>query len=272
MASSGMLAVAMAQSGHHSGTERPKQQGELTAMNDTQIDQSSKDELSRKAGFGLEPLFTWQGLDVYPVFGAEGEGEGEGDSDGESDTDDEAEGGEGGAKEGSDTVTREEFEKLRKQLSAADKNKSAAEKKLKEIEDSKKDELTKATERAEQLTKENAKLGNDLAQLRLQNAFLTAETGVTWHDPADALALAERQGYLDEVVGEDGKVDGKKLATKLKELAKAKPHMVKTSGSNGTGKEEEEKKPPTGQKVGSKGNTGGDKKDAVSDRYQKFFR
>lgn len=240
-------------------------------MNDTLIDQSSKkDGLRPTAGFGLEPLFTWHGLNVYPVFGAEGDDDDGGtgsDSDPSDDADDDT--GEGTPKDDSDTVTRDEFEKLRKQLSAADKNKSAAEKKLKEIEDAKKDELTKATERAEELTKENAKLGKDLADMRLQNAFLTADTGITWHDPADALALAERQGYLAEVVAEDGKVDSAKLKAKLKELAKAKPHLVKTSGE---GSDKEEPKVPTGQKVGSKGANGGKETGPVLDRYQKHFR
>lgn len=222
-------------------------------------------------GFGLEPLFTWHGLNVYPFFGAEGEGEGEGESDGEPNTgDDDDDTGTGDDESSSDTVTREEFEKLRKQLSAADKNKSAAEKKLKEIEDAKKDELTKATERAEELEKTVGKQAKELAEARLQNAFLSADTGITWHDPADALDIAERRGFLDGVVGEDGKVDPAKLKTKLKELAKAKPNLVKTDGEGGKGKET---KSPTGQTVGSKGNgSGTGDGNKIPDRYSKHFR
>jgi hypothetical protein len=240
-------------------------------MNDTQIDQSKESSQHQGLGSLLAPLFSWQGRDVYPVFGAEGDddgGEGGSDSDqGTGDTDDDT--GTSGDDNGSDTVSREDFEKLRKQLSAADKRREESEKKLKEIDDSKKDELTKATERAEELEKTVAARDKELADMRLQNAFLTADTGITWHDPADALALAERQGYLAEVVGEGGKVDSKKLATKLKELAKAKPHLVK--GSSEEGGNEKEPKTPTGTKVGSKGSSGGNKGEEIPSRYKRFI-
>lgn len=241
-------------------------------MSDTQIDQPESSELHPSRWAGLAPLFTWRGLDVYPVFGAEGDEDGGDDANSDSDDSDEDATGDGEDEEGSGAVTREEFDKLRKQLSASDKNRAAAEKKLKEIEDGKKDELTKATERAEELEKQNGQLNKDLAEARLQNAFLSANTGITWHDPADALALAERQGYLAEVVGEDGKVDSGKLAAKLKELAKAKPHLVKTSdGESGKSKKDEAPKTPTGAPVGSKGSGTNGKKDDVPARYGKHF-
>ncbi len=242
-------------------------------MTNTLYDQSGKDEQLRLLiGTMLSPLFTWKGRDVYPVRGAEGDEDGgANDQDGEPDDDADDDTGEGSGQKDSDTVTREEFEKLRNQLRAADKNKSAAEKKLKEIEDAKKDELTKATERAAELEKTVGTQAKELAEMRLQNAFLTAETGITWHDPADALALAERQGYLAEVVGEDGKVDNAKLAAKLKELAKAKPHLVKDGSRT---EDKEEKKPPaaSGGRVGSKGSNGGKTEDKIPDRYAKHFR
>jgi hypothetical protein len=237
-------------------------------MTKTLYDQSNEDVAVPTVGSLLAPLFTWRGRDVYPVFGAEGEEDGDGDSDSESDADTDDNTGEGDAKDGSETVTREEFEKLRKQLSAADKNKSAAEKKLKEIEDAKKDELTKATEQVEELIKQNAAQAKELADMRLQNAFLSANTGITWHDPADALDIAERRGYLKDVVGEDGQVDTSKLSSKLKELAKAKPNLVKDGGDN---KNKEEPKTPTGTKVGSKGTGSGTTGSKIPDRYAKFL-
>ncbi len=219
----------------------------------TLIDQLNPEgTLPQGTGAMLAPLFTWRGRAVYPVFGAEEDGGGGGEPDSDPDDDNDAETGEGAEGKGSDTVSRAEFEQLRNQLKAADKNKSAAERKLKELEDAKKDEFTKTTERVAELEKTNAQQAKDLADMRLQNAFLTADTGVTWHDPADALALAERQGYLAEVVDEEGKVDTGKLTAKLKELAKAKPHLVK----NGNEENEKEKPAgPTGSKVG-----GGSKK------------
>jgi hypothetical protein len=216
----------------------------------TLIDQPKLEgKLPPGTGTLLAPLFTWRGRDVYPVFGAEGEGEGVDDPDSDSDDDNDAGTGEGAESKGADTVSREEFETLRRQLSASDKNKSAAEKKL---EDAKKDEFTKTTERVAELEKTNAQQAKDLADMRLQNAFLTAETGITWHDPADALDVAERRGYLAEVVDEEGKVNTAKLTAKLKELAKAKPHLVKDGSES---KEKDKPAGPTGSKVG-----GGNKK------------
>jgi len=238
-------------------------------MTKTPYDESNEENGCPDAGIQLAPLFTWRGRNVYPLFGAEGEEDEGAGSNSDSDDTDEEGAGEGGSDADSTPVSREEFDKLRKQLSASDKNKSAAEKRIKELEDAKKDELTKATERAEVLEKENGKLQQDNADLRLQNAFLTADTGITWHDPADALALAERQGYLAEVVGDDGKVESGKLKTKLKELAKAKPHLVKTSG--GENGKEEAPKPPTGQKVGSKGTSGSKGEDKIPSRYSKYL-
>lgn len=243
-------------------------------MTNTLYDAQSN-EKDPHAGLGvlLAPLFTWRGRDVYPWFGAEdGDGDGDG-SDGEPDDDEDTTGGDGTSDDSAGTVTRSEFDQLRKQLSAADKRREDAEKRLKAIDDANKDELTKATERAEELEKANSKLAEETAGLRLQNAFLMADTGITWHDPADALALAERQGYLEGVVGDDGKVDQGQLKTKLKELAKAKPHLVKDPGNSkdDSSKEKDKPKTPTGQKVGSKVGNGGTK-DELSDRYAKYLR
>lgn len=229
---------------------------------------NTEGKLPTDTGPMLQPLFTWRGMNVYPVFGAEGEGDDDGDPDSGSGNGEGAGTGEGSEEEGSGTVSRSDFEKLQAQLRAADKNRSAAEKRAKELEDAKKDEFTKATERVEELEKVTASQAKEIADMRLQNAFLTADTGITWHDPADALALAERQGYLAEVVNDEGKVDAGKLTSKLKELAKAKPHLVK-DGSN-TSKEDKETPPgPTGSKVGGKGKGGKDEPNL--DRYNRHF-
>lgn len=229
-------------------------------MTKIQFDQPNKDEAASDLGSLLVPLFTWHGRDFYPVFGAEVGGEGDGDGDGDPDGDGDTDGGEGDGEEGSGTekpVTRDEFDKLRKQLSMSDKKRSEAEKALKAIEDGKKGELEKATERAAELEKVTVAQAKELAEMRLQNAFLTADTGITWHDPADALALAERRGYLDGVVDEDGKVDDKLLGTKLQEMAKAKPNLVKAGASSAEGGgQQQPKTPPTGSKVGKNGKSG----------------
>lgn len=230
-------------------------------MTTIQNDPQAKEDLHRNVGAMLQPLFTWRGKAIYPVFGAS---QPAGESDSEPKTDEE-EDKETPEASGGDTVDRADFEKLRSQLSAADKRRTEAETKLKELDDAKKDELTKATERAEQLEKVTQAQDKEIADLRLQNAFLTADTGIEWHDPGDALALAERKGYLDGVVVE-GKVDSKTLATKLKELAKASPHLVKTDTK------EEPKKPPvrTGAPVGGKPNGGKDEGPDLS-RYSRLL-
>lgn len=219
---------------------------------DDQIDQPYACKLPSGTGAALEPLFRWHGMAVYPVFGAEGDDDGDGDPDSEPGGEEDQDTGDGTEVDGSGTVSRDDFDRLKAQLAAADKNRSKAEAELKKINDGKKDELTKATERVSELEKAQAEASATIVQMRLENAFLTATPGITWHDPADALALAERQGYLAEVVGEDGKVDNGKLTQKLKELAKAKPHLVK-SGSESQADKTKEKIPPTGSKVGSKG-------------------
>jgi hypothetical protein len=232
----------------------------------TLIDQlTTESTLPEGIGAMLQPLFTWRGKAVYPVFGAEGDEGNDGEPDSELDADADEDTGKGTKDESSDTVSRKDLDEVINRMKAADKRASQAEAKLKAQEDAKKDELTKATERATELEKTTAQQAKDIAELRLQNAFLSNTSGITWHDPADALALAERQGYLAEVVDDEGKVDSGKLTAKLKELAKAKPHLVKN------GKDDKEDKPtgPTGSKVGTKG-TGG--KDEINlSRYDRLL-
>lgn len=221
------------------------------------------------------PLFTWRGRDIYPVWGAEGEDDDTGSADSDSGSEDD----EDASTDGTDaartgTVSQEDFEKIKNQLRASDKRNADLDKRLKAIDDSKKDELTKATERVTELEAQQAKDSKEIASLRLQNAFLSANTGITWHDPGDALALAERKGYLDEVVGEDGTVDNAKLTAKLKEMAKASPHLVKsgkedTPGTSGGGSSNGSAS--TGGKVGSKGSGGGKGSGPDLSRYSRHL-
>jgi len=220
-------------------------------MTKTMIDQQGSPDEQPNLGALLAPLFTWRGKGVFPVFGAEGDDDGDDDTGSADDDGDGDDTGDATGDNGSATVSQADYDKLLARLKASDKNNSAIQKKLKDIEDGKKDELTKATERVTELEQAQAASAKEIADLRLHNAFLTANTDITWHDPGDALALAERKGYLTEVVSEDGAVDSKKLEAKLKELAKASPHLVKTdkADSSGTGTTAV----PTGSNVGGKG-------------------
>lgn len=245
-------------------------------MTKTQNDQPGVSLLlTPEVGNRLAPLFTWRGRDVYPIFGGAEDG-GSGDdggatSDSDADVDD-TETEEPDTSGSEDQVSRADFDKLKRQLQAADKNRSALEKRLKELDDKDKGELQKATERVTELEKTTEKQAAELAKLRLDNAFLSAETGITWHDPGDALALAERKGYLEGVVEEDGKVNASTLKEKLKQLAKASPHLVK-SGSNGSssnGSGSGTTPPRTGGNVGGQGGKDKDKGPDLS-RYSRFL-
>lgn len=233
--------------------------------------------LHPKTGEPVQPLYVrLDGRLVWPVMGASpddpndggGSGDGEpGTGTGEGGTGNAGENGTGNTGEDDKPVSRAEFARLQQHLSAADQKRAAAEAKLKEIEDGKKDELTKATERAEELTKTLAKKDEELAALRLDNAFLSVND-VTWHDKDDAMTAAQRGGYLEGVIGEDGKVDQKGLAKKLSELAKAKPHLVKAGTTNNNN----EPLPPSGGAVGSGGNATPDPKGAEAKRKARYGR
>lgn len=230
-----------------------------------------------RTGEPIEPLYTRpDGRIVWPLMGAspddpsnggtgtEGQG-GTGDEGGEG-----AEGGEGG--EGSDgdkPVSRAEFDRLQNHLREADRKRAAAEEALKKIEDAKKDDLTKAQERLAELEKANEAKDGEIAQLRLDNAFLRSNE-VTWHNPKHALKLAETEGYLEGII-KDGKVDEKALGGKLKEFAKANEHLVK----KGTEEQQQTPPPPSGGAVGSGGKGGkGDGVDeaALKGRYRSLAR
>lgn len=234
--------------------------------------------LHPKTGEPVLPLYMrLDGRPVWPVMGAApddpndsgttGDGEPTGGAGGEGGTGTGTEGGTGGDAE--KPITRAEFDRLQQHLSAADKKRADAEAKLKEIEDAKKDELTKATERAEALEKDLQKYKEDLAVLRLDNAFLSVND-ITWHDKEDAITAAQRGGYLEGVVSDDGTVDKKGLAKKLAELAKAKPHLVKAGSTNAP---KNEPLPPSGGAVGSGGgNTSKDPKTDEAGRRARYGR
>lgn len=213
-----------------------------------------------RTGEPIKPLYVWRdGRVSWPVMGASpddssnggGTGtEGQGGT-GTEGTEGQSSGTEGGdGNEGEKPVSRADFERLEKHLAEADRKRSAAEEALKKIEDAKKDDLTKAQDRLQQLEKENEVHATEIAQLRLDNAFLTVND-ITWHSKKQALKLAGSEGYLEGVV-KDGKVDEKVLAGKLKEFAKANAHLVKSEGG-----QQQQTPPASGGAVGSGGGKGG---------------
>lgn len=228
-------------------------------------------------GEPVRPLYRRpNGQLVWPVMGASPDdpstggtsGDGEPSGTGEVGKEGQNSGTEGGSgSEGEKPVSRADFERLERHLAEADKKRTAAEEALKKIEDGKKDDLTKAQERVAELEKAHEAKDGEIAQLRLDNAFLRSNE-VDWHDSKAAMLVADREGYLEGVV-KDGKVDEKALASKLKELAKAKGYLVKTKEG------QQQTPPPSGGAVGSGGKggkEGGADEAALRSRYRSLNR
>lgn len=161
--------------------------------------------------------------------GDSGDGTGEPDDDaGSADGDDTSGVDDADATKGK-TYTQAEYEALANRMKAADRAKAAAEAEVRKFKDKDKSELQRATDRVTELESESKKLSEDNNKLRIQNAFLSTNS-YTWHDPDDALNLADLSGVK---VDEDGNVDKDALKAALAALAKAKPHLVKASNGSG---------------------------------------
>ena len=140
----------------------------------------------------------------------------------------------------SDQVDRAELDRVKKRMRAADQRADKAEKALKEREDADKSEVDKATDEAAELKKTNERLTSEVAALKMQVAFLTANRHV-WHDPETALDIARNKGFLDDVVDEDGDVDKRALRKALDRLAKEQKYLVKSSKNGSSGDDEDDK-------------------------------
>jgi DNA segregation ATPase FtsK/SpoIIIE-like protein len=188
------------------------------------------------------------GTILLQMMGAEGEGDPTEDDteENEEDTDDgDEDGDKPESKPGSDA---DELEKLRKRMKAADRRAAAAEQKLRDIDLEGKSELEQTKVKLEQAEAANEELNTKLAQLQRERAFLGSNT-VTWHDPEIALSKLR----WDDLVDEDGEVDTAALDRAIKDLAKAKPFLVK---SDKVADDEENKPPASGQPSGGKVGSG----------------
>lgn len=194
-------------------------------------------KLHPKTGKPIVPLGVVGGKLVYPIMGASPDDDSNDDGD---DNDDNTDDGDSGADDSNDddndddssgddkddVVTKADLERMEKRMKAADQRATKAEKALRDINDAKKDDLTKATDRVTELETENGSLREQLTSLKLNNAFLTANK-LTWHNPAAALKLAQSEGYIEDVIDEDGNVDEKALSSALAKLAKEHEYLVK---------------------------------------------
>jgi hypothetical protein len=121
-----------------------------------------------------------------------------------------------------ETVTKAEHDQLRDQLAAADRNKAAAEAKLKEMQDA---ALSEEERRKRDLetAQETLKVKDEkIKELQIDLAFLRDNTH-DWHNPTAALALADKSKLS---ISDDGKtVNGLKEA--LEAVAKTHPYLLK---------------------------------------------
>lgn len=191
------------------------------------------------------------------------------DDDGDDDDDDDDsssdDAGSDGSDDGDDGDSQAELERLRKRMQAADKRATAAEKALKKKEDAEKGDLERAQSALTDLEKQNKELSATVSELRLQNAFLTANK-ITWHDPDTALALAQSKGFLADVVDEEsGEVDKKALAKSLERLSKEHEYLVKTSKDD-----KQEDAPPSGEPSGGRSDNKKDDKAKKAAMKQRF--
>lgn len=131
--------------------------------------------------------------------------------------------------QGDDVVTRAEFESIKARMQAADRAKATVENELKELRRKDQSELERAQTDVKDLTGTVETLKKRLNDTLMENVFLS-NNKYTWHDPQDALRLMDMEGVS---IDDDGKVSG--LPEAIAKLAKAKPHLLKTEGSNDAG-------------------------------------
>jgi len=154
---------------------------------------------------------------------------------------------------GDDSELQAELERVKKRMSMADARADKAEKRLREIDDQDKSELQKAQDENTALKEEVTTLRADLQRERLSNAFL-GQTQHTWHKPMAALRLAQAEGYLGDVVDDDGTVNEGALKSALAKLVKDNEFLIKKDSPNG----------PSGEPAGKRSDNGKDDK-AVAD-------
>lgn len=185
------------------------------------------------------PLWSMGGVVLPPVMGTTpvsgdgGTGDGStGDGSGGAGGGSGSPAGEGSVEPGSSTSETEEsvplskFKQQEDQLRAADRKRQELENRLKSIEDKDKSELERATGRVQELERTLGELKAELKELRVHNSFLKVADH-SWTDPGDALYLAQRKGFLDDAVDDQGQVDDTKVRSGLKKFAEQHKHLLK---------------------------------------------
>lgn len=146
----------------------------------------------------------------------------ENEQDEDSSSDDEQEESDSRGDDKGDTVSKAEFQRILDRMKAADRAKSAAEAKLREKERAEMGDLDRAKSELEEQKTRAEELESRLNALLIENAF-HRENKIIWHDVSDAIAALDMSGVE---ITEDGKVTG--MADAIKNVAKKKPHYVKS--------------------------------------------
>lgn len=216
-----------------------------------------------KTGKPLQPVFTSKTGRVYwPILGAaddnDDDDKSEDDDSGDKSEDDNDDDGSKSSEDSKDKskgddkskVSQSDLDAVTERMKAADRRAADAEKKLKDIEDAKKDDLTKATDKVteHETTIKSLQEAND--GLRLDNAF-ALNNSFRWHDPAVVMDLVRKRD--DVTIDDDGNVKG--MDNALKAIAKDKPYLVKDSEDD---EEDEDGPPKSGSRTGQ--GSGKDKK------------
>lgn len=206
-------------------------------------------------GTVFQPIGEINGRKIWPILGgAEGDNGGDGSS-GSGDGDSSNTGGNGtGAGDGSgsspadgtdgsgdgsdgdgstgDTISKDEYEKLRARMVAADRAKTAAEKKVEEFEAKNRTELENAKIEAEKARKERDEANEKLRDVAVENAFRdasdTAKPPIVWHNSRVAMSQLDKTKYE---IGEDGTVKGMDKAVKA--LADEHAYLLKKQEQQG---------------------------------------
>lgn len=221
-------------------------------------------------GEPIVPVGVVGGRPVWPIMGGAPDDDGDdGDKDGDTGGDDGGDDG-GGSDDGGDsggagdTVSKDDYDRLMKRMQESDRARTAAEKKVKDAEDAKKDDLTKAQDAVTEAEEKVKVLENQVSSLRLENAFLVSNKH-SWHDPEVALGLAQTKGYLADVVNDEGEVDKKGLKKALDRLATEHKYLIVPKS-----KSDDEPNGPSGEPAGRRSSNQDDDKAKKTQLKERF--
>ena len=148
--------------------------------------------------------------------------------------------------DGQSAVSREEFDRLRAQLAAADKARAEAQAAHAQLRDKDMPEMQKLQRDFQEAAAKVEALTTANQSLRVENAFImTAPGEYDWYNPSAALQLLDRSKIT---VDADGNVQGMKDA--LKALALAHPYLLKPKASDDQGSQGNPPPPGTSPATG----------------------